>query len=244
MKKALGQKEKTKRNYAKTELEQLRVSHFDYQFCIISKATDVDPSNNIVFRELLNVRENNKLNGAIDIKCFYEIFNSRSMFIFAVRFSQEVINYYVDHLDFTIYNIQRKYHCPFIAARYSEYEPIKDYYARNIIMLAITQEFNLSNFQAEGLIADAFNLHEFKELENIRLNWKEDWRKFLSNPITLEPSTRGVTFLSGIAHYNGCQVGLLLAFMTHVISSLLVPLCCSAAMVVLRIVVSFDSTVR
>ena len=225
------------------EMDEIRLHNFKYQFCIISKATDIDPANNIVFKELSNIRENNKLIGDIDIKCFYEVFNSRSQFIFAVRFDQKVIDYYVDNLDFTIYNILRKYHCTFIASKSEDYEPIKDYYARNIILMVITMEFNLSNFMAEGLIVDYFNLHEFMELDNIRRNWKTKWYKILSNPITLHPSTEAVIFLSGVAHYYGCHIGLLFGFLCHLINSLMLPSMFSIAMLVLKPILQTSSKI-
>ena len=54
---ALEKKKLEKLTSLLSEEDMLRLNSSEYQFCIISKATDVDPANNLVFKELINVKE-------------------------------------------------------------------------------------------------------------------------------------------------------------------------------------------
>ena len=222
--KAAGISEELKSKKQKVSLNQLmRLYSFDYQFCIISKATDIDPINNIVFRQLINLKKTLTKVGKMDVKCFYEIFNSRSEFIFVVRLDRAIINHYVDNLDYTIFNIARKYHATFLEAKFVEFEPIKDYYSRNIILMILLSEFNIYHFKEEGLVTDFFNLHEFHQLRNVTQFWRSAWLKTFANPFSLEPSIHTLRFDTSTALYYGCSIGLFFAFVTHYLDWLLVP---------------------
>ena len=231
MKEVLRKKEKEIIKERRIEMEKKTIDGlsanlmhtFEYQFCIIAKATHIKPQQNIVYNQLLNLKRMLVNLGKMDIKCYYEIFNSRSELIFVIRVDDNIINHYVDRMDYTIFNLSRKYHSTFLETRSREFEPIKDYYSRNIILMIIMSEFNLYEYKKEGLVTNFFNLHEFSQLRMIMQSWKFGWKKCFTSPFSLKPSLEIMRFDSSMAMYYGCSIGLYFGFFTHYLSWLVFP---------------------
>jgi hypothetical protein len=214
--------------------KEMRIFKFDYQFCIISKVTDPDPKNNAVFRQLMNIKYNHRKLGKLRVKCFNEILNSKNEFIYTIYFPRQIINYYVDKLDYTIYSMRKKYHCNFISSIPHEYEPIKEYYARNIIFMILMQEFNLEEYKAEEVISSYFNLHDFDRLKSINDFWREAMWATFENFFSLKIHPNTSRFVISIGMYFGCSVGLFYGLITHYLKWLLIPCFLAICVTIIR----------
>jgi hypothetical protein len=202
-----------------------KLSLYDYphQFCIISKATNLDPTNNIVYKQLHRIKEEHKKIGSIGIKCFNTVNMKEKALIYVIHFSKEILNHYLDELEFSIFNMKHQFHISFQKEFYKEFEPGKDYYAHEIYRYILMKEFDINLYKTEGMIVDYFSLHQFRQKKQIMRFWKTERNLIFNNSFSLDPALSNIRSFTSIAIYYGVKVGLFFGFYGHYNSWLLLP---------------------
>lgn len=154
---------------------------------------------------------------------------SKDKYLFyLLRLDDNLLNYLAEKLEIRVYNSKFRFLEKFDKNRYDEYERFRGVVIQKMINYLLRSEFNLELFKKQGLLLDAFPLHDFTERSQISHTWKQEnkLKKIIKwNDLWFWKKARidHLKPLTACAFYYGTPSGWYLTFLSSLTTDLLIP---------------------
>lgn len=224
-----------------------------YQYCLIArKDADGSEEPNLVLEQLKKIqrdvikekkgqfhiaviegnfnRDSSNLSQYI-LEIGYENSNPRckqKYLIFLIRIDDALMNSTAQALEIRVFNTKYRFLEKFDNNQKEEYEQFRAVTCQRMIHHILRSEFDVDLFLQEGLLLDAFPIHNFTERSQISSAWKQEnklkkiikWNDLLpSNEARIEH----LRPLTACTFYYGTAIGWYLTFLSSLTTDLLVP---------------------
>ena len=203
-------------------------------YCIISVTSEKTMNDDIINKQLLNIKQKYKdhgnfeymrlmvYNNSPDDPCSGK--NDQRECCWLQNIDDNLAYHFVTKLGLKLYNpkkrLSKEKHQ---SENILDFEQLRDWIRIEIILHLLQEEFSLDEFMLSGIIKEHFTMHNFDARRMLIKYWKKYWRNLmlLSTPFSDQNSYAPINLC---ALYYGVQVAYYIAF-TIVIITWLQPIC-------------------